>query len=181
MRIYQNIDGGETDVISDGYKMVVLEQFEGIVTEIQSRMVVKGDVNVDVGCGNAFGGKNEDEEEGGAGGEVPPEKVNDLIDAFNYQEANFGKPELITWFKEYGKKVIDSLTKQGANEEKQNKFKAGFKAFAGHVIKNLGEFTIYTPSDYNSEGTLIFSFWKHETDEAPTFWFVLDGLKSFKV
>lgn len=63
MRIYQKL-GGEIDVISDGYKMVELEEYNKIVAEVQSRMVVKGGVEVDVGCGNAFGGKNEDEEEG---------------------------------------------------------------------------------------------------------------------
>ena len=60
MRIYQNLEG-DVDVISDGYKMIQPEGFEGVVTEIQSRMVVKGEDNVDIGCGNAFGGQNEDE------------------------------------------------------------------------------------------------------------------------
>ena len=84
MRIYQNLDG-ETDVISDGYKLDKLEEFGGVITEVQSHMVVKGDVTVDVGCGNAFGGKNEDEEEEGAPGAAPVEKYNDLIDHFQYQ------------------------------------------------------------------------------------------------
>jgi hypothetical protein len=68
MRIYQDLFT-ETEIFSDSYPWVNL--FDGAVCEVQSRMVVIGDVNVDVGCGNAFGGKNEeDEEEGGAGG--PP-------------------------------------------------------------------------------------------------------------
>ena len=60
MRIFQNLDGDEVDIISDGYKMTKVEGFEGVVTEVQSRMVAKGEENVDIGCGNAFGGKNED-------------------------------------------------------------------------------------------------------------------------
>ena len=40
--------------------MTKVEGFEGVVTEVQSRMIVKGEENVDIGCGNAFGGKNED-------------------------------------------------------------------------------------------------------------------------
>lgn len=55
MKIFQDIFSDE-ELISDSYKMV--EVFDGVAVEIQSRMVVKGDVNVDVGCGNAFGGKN---------------------------------------------------------------------------------------------------------------------------
>ncbi len=81
MRIFEDLITG-AEVISDSYPMTLL--CDGAACEVQSRMVVKGDVNVDVGCGNAFGGKNEDEEEGGAGGSNPVEKVNDLIDAFGY-------------------------------------------------------------------------------------------------
>jgi hypothetical protein len=174
MRIYQNLDS-DIDIISDGYKLKALEEYDGVITEVESKMIVKGDVNVDVGCGNALGGKNEDEEEG-AGGEAPPEKVNDLIDHFQYQETGLDKAGVMAWMKEYGKKIADKLP-----ADRQEKFKAGFKKFAGHLVKNLGEFTIYTPSDYSQEGTLIFSFWKQESDEAPHFWFLLDGLKSYKV
>ena len=73
MRIFINLGGdcnGDHDVVSDGYKLNKLEEytdkkgnkhdFAGVITEIQSRMIVVGEVNVDVGCGNAFGGKNED-------------------------------------------------------------------------------------------------------------------------
>ena len=89
MRIYQNIDGGDIDIVSDGYKMVTIEEiekggkkydFKGLVTQIQSRMVAReGEGAVDIGCGNAFGGKNEEEEEGGAAPVIEVEKVNDLI------------------------------------------------------------------------------------------------------
>ncbi len=59
MRIYTDFFTG-TEIISDSYPFV---QFaDGAFVEIKSRNVVKGDVDVDVGCGNAFGGKNEDEE-----------------------------------------------------------------------------------------------------------------------
>ncbi len=44
-------------------------------------MVVKGNEDVDIGCGNAFGGAGEEEQVGGA----PVEKVIDLVDAFQYQ------------------------------------------------------------------------------------------------
>jgi len=62
MRIYQDIfSTDETEIISDSFPWVVIH--EGAVIEVTSRMVVKGDVDVDVGCGNAFGGKNEEEAE----------------------------------------------------------------------------------------------------------------------
>jgi hypothetical protein len=59
MRIFQDLFTG-CEIISDSYPFV---QFaDGAFVEIRSRNVVKGDVEVDVGCGNAFGGKNEGEE-----------------------------------------------------------------------------------------------------------------------
>ena len=178
MRIYQNIGGDEVDIISDGYKMVQPEGFEGVVTEVQSRMVAKaGGDDIDIGCGNAFGGKNEDDEEGGAAVAAPVEKINDLIDAFQYGESGMDKDSFKTWLKEYGKKVIPKL--QG--EEAQARFKKGFQAFAKTVLGKFADFTIYCPQNWDMDNTLIFSFWKNESDPAPVFWYLLDGLKSMKV
>lgn len=176
MRIYQNIGDGDVDIISDGYKMTKPEGFEGIVTEVVSRMVVKGGENIDIGCGNAFGGKNEDDEEGGAGGQDEVEKVNDLIDAFQYAETAMDKDQFKGWLKEYGKKIVEKLPKEDGD-----RFKKGFQLFAKKILSSFAEFTFYTPSDYSMEGTIIMSFWRNEEDPAPTFWFLLDGLKMIKV
>jgi hypothetical protein len=54
MRINTN-PGCEAEIISDGYPSSLV--YEDTLMKIQSKMFVKGDVNVDVGCGNAFGGK----------------------------------------------------------------------------------------------------------------------------
>lgn len=83
MRIYTDLFTG-AEIISDSYPNVSL--YNGAVWEVQSRKIVVGEVTVDVGCGNAFGGKNEEDEEGGAGGagEQPVEKVIDLVNAFGY-------------------------------------------------------------------------------------------------
>ena len=41
--------------------------YQDTTAQIQSKMIVKGEVEIDVGCGNEFGGKAEEEEgEGGA-------------------------------------------------------------------------------------------------------------------
>lgn len=83
MRIYHNFGNEDAEIISDGYKLVPM--FDDTCFKVQSKMIVVGEVNVDVGCGNAFGGKNEEEEEGGAQGGAPVEKVNDLITNFGYE------------------------------------------------------------------------------------------------
>jgi len=49
MRIYQDATT-ETEVISDSYPFVML--YQDTVAQVQSKMIIKGDVDVDVGCGN---------------------------------------------------------------------------------------------------------------------------------
>ena len=80
MRIYTDLFS-EEEIISDGYKMEW--KYENTTAEIKGKMVVVGDDNVDIGCGNAFGGKNEDDEEGGDGG-PPKEKVINLVQNHGY-------------------------------------------------------------------------------------------------
>ena len=60
MKIYQDIFNNE-ELISDSYKFNELHN--GVVIEVPAKMIVVGNQEVDIGCGNAFGGKNEDDEE----------------------------------------------------------------------------------------------------------------------
>lgn len=175
MRIFEDVFSGD-EIVSDSYPFV--ELYEGVVVEIKSRMIVKGEVNVDVGCGNAFGGKNEDEEEGGAGGN-PVEKVIDLVDAFQYQETTFDLESYLAYYKDYCKRVLEHLT---ANKpDRLASFKKGAVEFRKFVNANFGEFTFYTPKSYDATNAIILSYYKKEEDDAPTFVYIMDGLKFFKV
>jgi len=55
MRIYQDIFNDE-EFISDSYKFE--NKFEDVIIEVQSKMVAIKEADVDIGCGNAFGGTN---------------------------------------------------------------------------------------------------------------------------
>ncbi len=79
MKLYTDAFTG-TEIISDSYKFVT--EYEGTVNKVQSRLVVKKEDEIDIGCGNAFGGAGEDE---GAAGNSNVEKVIDLVDAFGYE------------------------------------------------------------------------------------------------
>ena len=76
MKIYYDVFSNE-EIISDSYKMV--EIFDGLVCEIKARWMIKKEGQVDIGCGNAFGGGGEEEAV-----EENVEKVLDLIDAYGY-------------------------------------------------------------------------------------------------
>jgi len=166
----------ETEIISDSYPTTFL--FEDTTAEIQSRMVVIGDVNVDVGCGNAFGGANEEEEEGGPAAPTVA-KVNDLIDAFGYIETSYDKKDWQAYFKGYVKPILEKMT---ANKSPRlDAFKKGAGAFVKYISEKFNDITIYTPKDGSYDGALIYSYWKDEEDEAPVFLFFLEGLKTIKV
>lgn len=137
-------------------------------------MVTKGEVEVDIGCGNEFGGGAE--EDGGAGptGEV----VNDLIDAFQYNESPFTKAEYMTYIKEYMKKVKAILEKE--NPSRVDGFMKGAQEMVKFILSRFNDFTFYTASDYDNENIIILSYYKQDSDPAPTFLYFMDGLKRTK-
>jgi len=53
MKLYTDAFSG-TEVLSDGYKIVF--EYEGVIGKVKSKMVNKTEGDVDIGCGNAFGG-----------------------------------------------------------------------------------------------------------------------------
>jgi hypothetical protein len=73
------------------------------------------------------------------------------------------------------------LRYKGNNSPRLESFQKGAKEFMAFINSKFDELTIYTPKDYNSTESLIYSYWKNEDDEAPIFLFFLDGMKSFKV
>lgn len=56
MKIFQDIFT-EEEFISDSYKMNMT--FNDVIAEVKSRMVISKEAEVDIGCGNAFGGAGE--------------------------------------------------------------------------------------------------------------------------
>lgn len=105
MKLFSDVFSG-TEVISDSYPFK--EVFDGVAVEVKSRMVVKGEDNIDIGCGNAFGGAGEQE----AGGDQNVEKVIDIVDSFNYGETSFDKAGFDAYFKGYMKKLLGHLKNQ---------------------------------------------------------------------
>lgn len=177
MRIFQDIFTDE-EFISDSYNIVLT--YDGVIGEVKSRMVAKQDVDVDVGCGNAFGGQNEDDpDQGGQTGGTPVFKVNDLIDAFGYQETSFDSAGFATYFKGYMKTLMANITDK--NPDRLAAFKAGAAAFFKWAKENFDELSFYTGKNYDMEYLIVMSYYKNPEDEAPTFLYVMDGMKSYKV
>ena len=173
MRIYQDIFSN-AEIISDSFPMV--EIYDGVGYEVRSNMIVKNNDEVDVGCGNAFDNPDKEGEEGASN--APPEKVNNIIDTFHYDEGSIDKKGYVAYIKEYMKKVLGHLEK--ANAGRIEGFKSGAKDMVKWIMDNFDEFTVWT-AEYDYENMLVLSYFKKKEDEAPYFIYFKDGLKSYKV
>lgn len=173
MKLYTDAFSG-VEIISDSYKFTM--DFDGVICKVKSRMVVKGNEDVDIGRGNAFGGAEPEE----AGGNDNVEKVIDLVDAFMFQDTAFDKPSYEKYFKGYMKKVLTYLKEK--KPERVDGFMKGARAFFEWVKdeENFKELSFYTPKDFDTENIIILSRYEGE-DAAPTFYFTIDGLKEEKV
>lgn len=72
------------------------------------------------------------------------------------------------------KKVLGHL--KTTNNERVEPFMAGARKFFDWIKQNFNDFSFYTPSDYDTEHTILMSYYEGE-DAAPTFLYVMDGLK----
>lgn len=76
MRLYVDAFSGD-EIISDSFNLTMV--FEDVGAEIKSKFIIKKEDNVDIGCGNAFGGTGEEEK-----ADENVEKVLDVVDCFHY-------------------------------------------------------------------------------------------------
>lgn len=93
-------------------------------------------IQIIIGRGNQFGGGDADEEVA----DPNAEKVNNIIDAFQYKETTFGKADFQTWIKSYMKKIKDYL--EANNKERVDGFMQGAKEMVGFVLKRFDDFTL---------------------------------------
>jgi len=91
------------------------------------------------------------------------------------------KADWAKYIKAFIKKVLDKKTSNGASAEALAAFKVNAGLFVKYIQTKFADLTLYTPKDYDSENSIIYSYWRKEEDEAPVFIFYLDGMKFFKV
>jgi hypothetical protein len=160
-----------------------LKDAEGVDTGMliwYSKKVPKGDADVDIGCGNSFGGGGEEETDDSV------EMVNNCIDldlGFGYNAMPFGsKSELKDWFKAYMTKLRKKLKTDGASEEEMAAFKAQAAITGKWVLSNYKELDAYAPKSFETENCLIFAYWddKANASGSEAFVAIAAGLKNVK-
>ncbi|CAM9566109.1 unnamed protein product [Chrysoparadoxa australica] len=176
MIVYQCWVTGD-EMITDAFKhnpvMVDGEEMPGLF-EVESSTTVKGADNVDIGCGNAFGGDEEEVADDGA------EKVNNVIDPFQYTEVPFGsKVEFRDYLKEYVRKVRSCLKEAGTPQPEIKEFMGRAPEFVKYLLGMYNEFQFYSGPSFNPEGSMAFAYYK-EGAHNPTFMYIADGLKVVK-
>lgn len=138
----------------------------------ESKMITKDD-NVDVGCGDAFGGGEAD------AGPSEAEKVNNVIDGFQYTETNLSSAvEFKGWIKEYFNAVVLKLREKGTPKEDIQKFKGGASKIAMFLVKNFKELQFYLGPSFNPE-SMVFSMYP-EGALTPNFYYIMGGFTAEK-
>lgn len=133
----------------------------------ESKMITKND-DVDVGCGNAFGG----EDEGGADSTV--EQVNNVIDGFQYTETQIGgASDFKAWIKEYMNAVVTKLREKGTPKEQIQAFKATAPNIAKFFLTRFSDVQFYLGPSFAPE-SMVFSIYP-EGALTPNFYYIMGG------
>lgn len=179
MLVWQDIFT-EDEVMSDSNKILDVTDAEGNVVPgmfmVASRSVAKGSDNVDVGCGDAFGGGDEEVDDS-------VETVNNVIDdsiGFGYTETGFDtKAELKTYLKSYFRKVMKHLKATNAGDEQLNAFKSDAQEIVKYLVSQFKELQFFMFKSCDSEAGLAYSYYP-EGAITPVFLYIKWGLKEVK-
>jgi len=176
MKIFKDIVGGD-EMLSDTFQMTL--EYEDAIIKVPSKNRPKDDLgNVDIGCGNAFGG-GEPEEEQAPAGDV--EMVLDVVANSELKQVNMSKKEFVAYIKDYFKKIVAYLEKNGKSD-RVDSFKKGAQDFIKFIIPKYDEIELYTGANGENEdgeivGGICISYWENEEAKGPMFYFFKDGLK----
>ena len=156
--------------------------YEDTIMKVKSSYKKPEDVgNIDIGCGNEFGGA--EEEPAGAGESAPVEKVIDVVHNANLQPFQMSKAEFMAYVKAFFAKVVKYLQDNG-KEDRVDTFKKGATAFMKFIAPKFNDIEIYVGAsktdDDDLSGSFAISFWEDDSAPGPVFYFFKDALKEVK-
>jgi len=174
MKVFQDVFTND-EVLSDIFTFELA--FNDVIMKVKSSYKNPENVgNVDIGCGNAFGGQ--EEEEGGADGNAV-EKVNDVVYNGNLVANQMSKAEFMAFIKNYLKNLKAHLESNG-KADRVDGFMKGAQEFVKTVVSKFDDYEFYIGSSESLDGGLVLSFWEDESAAGPVFYFFRDGLKEVK-
>ena len=173
MKVFQDIFTND-EIMSDVFKFTL--DYDDVIMKVPSRLTSPDNcTNIDVGCGNAFGGAEEDDGGADAGGE----KVLDIEYNHNLAKTSFSKPEFMALVKPFLKNLKAKLVEQ-KKEDRVEKFMAGAQNFIKKVVSDFDAWEFYTGASESLEGSIVLAFWEDESASGPVFYLFNDALKEVK-
>lgn len=178
MKVFRDIFTGD-EVLSDALNLKL--EFEDAIITTVSKMINPDDVgNVDIGCGNEFGGEG-----GDVGGDPNVEKVNSIVSNFNLEEYFGSKKEIAGALKD---KITEMREKLKDNSDALKRWEAGgpIEKFVKEVFGKFDDCRFFMSKSYGDdepkESMFVIAFWvDEEKDTGETFHFFKDCLKEIKV
>eukprot|EP01121_Diplochlamys_sp_Union-15-3_P012980 TRINITY_DN395_c0_g1_i1.p1 TRINITY_DN395_c0_g1~~TRINITY_DN395_c0_g1_i1.p1 ORF type:complete len:166 (-),score=33.45 TRINITY_DN395_c0_g1_i1:126-623(-) len=165
MIIYKDVITGD-EVLSDAFPM---KEIDDVILEVETKSIIKKDGEVVP--------NNSDTGESLEDGAVT---VNNVVEAHNLQETQFGKkPDYLAYLKGYFAAVTEHLKK--ANPSRVEPFKKAAQTFVTKkLLPKFSNLQFFTGSSMEPTGHIAL-MWYPEGKLDPIIWVWKDGLKSEKV
>ena len=139
----------------------------------ESKMISKSD-DVDVGCGNAFGGGGEED-----GPLDTTMMVNNVIDGFQYTETQVGSAtDFKAWIKDYMNSLKTAMKAKGKGKEKIQEFMGTAPGIAKYLLQNFSNLQFYLGPAFNPE-TMVFAMYP-DGATVPNFYYIMAGFEAEK-
>jgi hypothetical protein len=171
MIVYRDIITGD-EMLSDAFPLKQVVDEEGNPVEglmyCDSRNIQAGGDNVDIGCGNSFGGGGEEEVDSTV------ETVNNVIHSFQYTETQVGGvADFKSWIKEYMNLVRTKLRESGKPKEEIQAFMGTAPGIAKFLLKRFNDLQFYLGPAFDPQ-SMVFSLYA-DGAVTPSFYFIMGG------
>jgi len=165
------------EFLSDSFPLVEVADAEGNNIDglmmTNSKMVPKSADDVDIGCGNAFGGD---------GGDDAPaadvEMVNNVCEKFGYTQTDLTAPQFKSYLKEYMGALLEKMKTKNAPVEEKKAFRERAANAGKYFLSNFKELDFYLGPSFSPESMIVAMY--PEGALAPNFYFIMDGLNKDK-
>jgi len=135
---------------------------------VVSKLVPKSGDDVDIGCGNAFGG------EGEAEAAAPVETINNVMDKFSYTQTDLDVAGFKGWMKEYMGALLEKMKAKNVPVDDRKAFRERAANIGKFFLQNFKDLEFYLGPSFSPE-SMIFSIYP-EGATAPNFYYIMDGL-----
>lgn len=140
---------------------------------VESKNIPKGDDNVDIGCGNEFGGAGEEDAP-----DPNIEMVNNIVESFHYTQTSMDGAGFKAWLKDYMGAILEKMKAADKPVEERKAFKARAANIAKFFLSQFKDVDFYLGESFNAD-SMIFSIYS-EGALYPNFYYIMDGLKEEK-